>query len=347
MLIESTLPFLFPMSYLNPNGKRHCEVQVLLSQIADVRHKMHELYKIKRAGSGMLLHADTAGTPPEKDADANASFASKLVFAADKGRTDSVEKLIQTRFSSSGRHASLDQADDDGKTALFQASGRGYLPVVLALLDGRADPNVCHAQTAETPMSVAARKGHLDVLRALVAAGAAVSPRVPSDNTTPVWGAAMEGHADVVHFILQHGGNPNDRDATHTSALHQAAGKGSLETVDCLVACKADVSCRAAGPSEHTPLFYAAQYGHADVAEHLIYAGADPSTCDVSDGQAAISIAAEQGHLDVMKVLAAEGVRTVYPPVYLCGLSCACLCTCLGVGVRVCMCVRACACVLV
>ena len=40
--------------------KQHCEVQLVLQPVAVIRHGMHELYKVKRADSGVLLHADAA-----------------------------------------------------------------------------------------------------------------------------------------------------------------------------------------------------------------------------------------------------------------------------------------------
>lgn len=199
----------------------------------------------------------------------------------------------------------------------LQASGRGHLPVVLALLDAKADPNACHTVKHESPISIAARKGHLDVIRALLAAGASVSVRIPpcvdsrgSVGCTPLWAAAQNGFADVADLLLQQGADANESDSLDVSALHVAAARGSIRTVACLIANRANVSITSAPPAKHTPLFYAAQHGHADVAQHLIFAGADPATCDASDGQTAVSIAAECGNLQVMQVLVEEGAKT-------------------------------------
>ena len=120
----------------------------------------------------------------------------------------------------------------------------------------------------------------------------------------------FEGYADVVDLLLQAGADANDCNVMQVSALHVAAARGCVRTVVCLVAHRADISITSAAPAKHTPLFYAAQHGHATVAQQLIFAGADPSTCDASDGQTAVSIAAEFGNLKVMQVLVQEGANT-------------------------------------
>lgn len=43
----------------------HCEVQVVTAEIADVRNKMHEVYKVVRANDGSQLHSDVA--KPEEE----------------------------------------------------------------------------------------------------------------------------------------------------------------------------------------------------------------------------------------------------------------------------------------
>ena len=53
-------------------------------------------------------------------------------------------------------------------------------------------------------------------------------------------------------------------------------------------------------------LHYAAQDGHVDVAKVLIRNGADVNAKD-SDGETALHMAAEDGHVDVVKVLIQNG----------------------------------------
>lgn len=96
-----------------------------------------------------------------------------------------------------------------GGTALYQASGRGFLPVVLALLEAGAEPDHLGGGSGETPLSVAARKGHVSVVRALLSAKANPSATNPQDGTSPLYAASQVGYRDVVDLLIAHGANVN------------------------------------------------------------------------------------------------------------------------------------------
>ena len=53
--------------------------------------------------------------------------------------------------------------DLKGDTPLHEASGAGHVPVVAALLAGRANPNIANLDT-ETPLLRAARRGYSGVV---------------------------------------------------------------------------------------------------------------------------------------------------------------------------------------
>jgi ankyrin repeat protein len=63
-----------------------------------------------------------------------------------------------------------------------------------------------------------------------------MNPTAPHPGWTGLHAAARAGRADVVRLLLQHGAEPNVREAgDNTSALHWAAASGDVETVQALL----------------------------------------------------------------------------------------------------------------
>jgi 26S proteasome non-ATPase regulatory subunit 10 len=61
-------------------------------------------------------------------------------------------------------------------------------------------------------------------------------------------------------------------------------------------------------PNGWTPLFYAALFGHVDVAEVLLSKGADPNT-KVEKDVTPLVVARARGHTDFVKYLLAHGAK--------------------------------------
>ena len=83
--------------------------------------------------------------------------------------------------------------------------------------------------------------------------------------------------------------------------LHDAAGAGDFETVKKLLDDGASVDEKTVA----TPLYFAAQNGHADVVALLIERGADVN--GMSKFGAALHISARRGHIHIMEILLQNG----------------------------------------
>jgi hypothetical protein len=91
------------------------------------------------------------------------------------------------------------------------------------------------------------------------------------------------------------------------TALHRAAGNGSLECVELLLGNGACVRPAALSEEHQTALHWAAQPGHTAVAAALLAAGLDPAARD-ENGQRAADLAAAAGHAECAQLLVAGAV---------------------------------------
>jgi ankyrin repeat protein/uncharacterized glyoxalase superfamily protein PhnB len=92
----------------------------------------------------------------------------------------------------------------------------------------------------------ACASGEAEVVRRLLASDPTLArvsqPDAPHEGWTGLHAAAKAGHVDLVRTLLEHGADPNAREAgDNTSALHWAAAHGLLETVRVLLDAGADV----------------------------------------------------------------------------------------------------------
>ncbi|KAJ8396068.1 hypothetical protein AAFF_G00026000 [Aldrovandia affinis] len=125
--------------------------------------------------------------------------------------------------------------------------------------------------------------------------------------------AAREGKHRLVRKLIQKGYSTDVRDNRGWNPLHEAAFHGSYECARVLIRA-ARSSCRhrdyvnSLAHDSATPLFLAAQQGHARVVKALLQAGAD--TNRVTDDEAGPLFAAvDGGHIEVVELLVRNGAE--------------------------------------
>src|SRR5438046_8155031 len=99
-------------------------------------------------------------------------------------------------------------------------------------------------------------------------------------NDTRVADAAMQGSRDVVRSLLKQAADVNAAQGDGMTALHWAALKGDVEMADLLIYAGANLKAttRLGG---YTPLYMAGKSGSAPVIARLLKAGADPKSAAV------------------------------------------------------------------
>lgn len=168
-------------------------------------------------------------------------------------------------------------------------------------------------------LRVASFAGDLHEVEAMIFAGADVNS-LRDDHTTPLWFASAKGRLATVKILLQHGANPNLADKDGALPVMLAAQEGHVEIVKTLL--ESGSSADGCEPATVATLMYiAARKGGVGLLEYLLSkhapylsvptprASTANSDHDVkaSPIELALTLAIQQGHLDLVNVLLKYG----------------------------------------
>ena len=216
------------------------------------------------------LHlASAAGNAPivtrllDKGANPNAESetgVTPLMEAARSGSVDAVRALIARGAGVNARER------DRGQTALMWAVARQHPAVVQALLEHGAD---VHARTRARPLMVMLDQGP----RRTVKTSMQDARQIKVGGSTALVFAAEVGDAKSAQHLLAAGANVNDTAADGSSALVRAAFAGQPAVARVLIDAGADVNAAGAG---YTALHAAALRGDLATVNALLVTGADP-----------------------------------------------------------------------
>jgi ankyrin repeat protein len=126
-----------------------------------------------------------------------------------------------------------------------------------------------------------------------------------SPNDARVADAAMAGDREVVKSLLKQGADVNAAQGDGTTPLHWAARRGDVELAQMLIYAGANVraTTRLGG---WTPLLMAAQLGHPKMIETLLNAGSDLKTT-TAFGATPLMLASAAGNPEAVRLLLSKG----------------------------------------
>jgi ankyrin repeat protein len=160
----------------------------------------------------------------------------------------------------------------------------------------------------QTLLSAAVQIGDPELVRLLLAAGADPNRKHPDGTTALTWC----GNAEITALLLDAGASARHElgERMEYFSLQSAAEDGDLERLRLLLdrgGAECQLSRLTAGLA-WTPLHYAVNGGHREAAQLLIDAGADPDLFeDDLSFDTAISLAADRGDVEMVKLLLANG----------------------------------------
>ena len=148
--------------------------------------------------------------------------------------------------------------------ALVTGSLQGRLSLVRSMLERGADVNFVD-DNGFTALFNASQEGHLEIVDVLVAAGALVNWARKEDGGTALIIASNNGHHGVIRRLIRAGADVNqcETDEYAYSPLIKASGIGYLQCVDALLAAGADP--RYANPTGQTALDVAKHFKHTQI----------------------------------------------------------------------------------
>jgi ankyrin repeat protein len=223
----------------------------------------------------------------------NSFKESALTLACYKGNLEMVRFLLEAG-------ADHEHKTEEMHTALMEASMDGHLEVARLLIESGARVNM-PVDSFESPLTLAACAGHVELALLLLENGANIE-EVNDEGYTPLMEGAREGHEEMVALLLSQGSDINvqTEDAQET-ALTLACCGGFIDVADFLIRAGADIEAGAT-----TSLMEAAQEGHLDLCNMLLFHGANINACSLS-GDTALMYASENDHAQVVKLLLASG----------------------------------------
>jgi ankyrin repeat protein len=215
-------------------------------------------------------------------------------------------------FASLSASATFAQNQSQLNDALWHAASNGDLNEVERLVNVGANVNYENSATfGSTPLMVAAGNGYLNIVDYLVSHGANVNA-VAFLGSTALGGSLF--HFDVFQFLVIHGADVNSTTFSGETELMGAAADGCTKAIGILLNHGAQIDAR--DNSGETALMKGVsgvarsecseQNNNVDAMNALLDAGAQVNAED-NQGKTALMKAAEEGHLDIVKLLLAHG----------------------------------------
>lgn len=181
----------------------------------------------------------------------------------------------------------IDQADDDGLTALILAARTACSDIARLLIE--------HGANSLLALKIAIRNRDKGLVMALLECGIDVR-QADGDGLTALVFAAQKADPDIAKILLDHG-------ADGLAALQWSVKHNNIETVSALLSCGIDVNHEG---DDDAPIMLAARHGYREMLEYLLCQKAQINY--VSDkGNTVLITAAQAGHHEVVRLLLERG----------------------------------------
>ncbi|XP_061579044.1 ankyrin repeat domain-containing protein 50 [Cololabis saira] len=215
-------------------------------------------------------------------------------------------RAVCAALTERGSMARVGEMDIEGRTPLILAAQEGHWSTVKLLLDRRS-PIDHRAYDGHSALSAALLETHTDVAELLMKRGADTDVR-DAEGRALLYLLVLEARLDMATLLIEKGGVPlESRDSDGRTALHVACWQGCVEIVDLLLKHGANPNAR--DSQGRPPLHSVAWTGHTKVGHHLLQASGVNINLACHQGATALSIAAQEGHVNIVKILLESGAN--------------------------------------
>ncbi|XP_026152159.1 ankyrin repeat domain-containing protein 50 [Mastacembelus armatus] len=215
-------------------------------------------------------------------------------------------RAVCTALTEQGSMARVGEMDIEGRTPLILAAQEGHWSTVRLLLDRRS-PIDHRAYDGHSALSAAILEGHVEVAELLMRRGADTNVR-DAEGRPLLYLLVLEGRLDMAALLIDKGGVPlESRDSEGRTALHVASWQGCVEMVEVLL--KHGANPNAQDTEGRPPLHSVAWTGHAEVGRRLLEVSGVNIDLACHQGATALSIAAQEGHANIVAMLLERGAN--------------------------------------
>ncbi|XP_056145493.1 ankyrin repeat domain-containing protein 50 [Lampris incognitus] len=216
-------------------------------------------------------------------------------------------RTVCAALTERGSTARVGEMDIEGRTPLILAAQEDHCSTVRLLLDRRS-PIDHRAYDGHSALSAAILEGHAEVAELLMRRGADTDVR-DAEGRPLLYLLVLEDHLKMAALLVEKGGVPlESRDSEGRTALHVASWQGNVEAVGLLLRHGADSNAQ--DKEGRPPLHSVAWRGHAEVGQILLEAkGITVDLACCQQGATALSIAAQEGHTNIVAMLLEKGAN--------------------------------------
>ena len=229
----------------------------------------------------------------------------EFMSAARNGNSTKVQSLLDLGL------VDINRADENGKTALYEACKNGHLEVVQVLLNNSLiDLNKQEPDYGETPLYAASHRGFSHIVTNLIRMDQIDVNKSTKNRTTPLMASSASGHLFIVELLLTHP-NIDPNYATfkgQTSLFYLIIGQNVTRGLQGEIANRhlrcPIIDIQKIDEYEQSARMYAREKNLTEILEAFADRSSlmkDGHTCcsdQVNDG---LQIAAEQGNLKMLK----------------------------------------------
>ncbi|XP_062861971.1 ankyrin repeat domain-containing protein 50 [Trichomycterus rosablanca] len=205
------------------------------------------------------------------------------------------------------RKSPINHRDYDGHSALSAAALQGHGEVVELLLKRGADTDVRDAE-GRPLLYLLVLEGHLNISTLLIEKGGVSLESKDAEGRTALHVAAWHGDLNAIGLLLRYGADPNSLDSDGRPPLHSVAWRGHVGAGKLLLKArgiKIDLACKTQGA---TALSIAAQEGHTEIVAMLMEKGAKPDLVD-RYGRSPVKVAGKKGYFSIVRLLESFGAK--------------------------------------
>lgn len=183
----------------------------------------------------------------------------------------------------------------------YRNGGKGHITRMQAILERYVKDHIKGLPNGGPALITAIIDHDMGRIQRLISAGADPNTTDHSSHTVLSWAVYFE-NIKIIMLLLGAGADPNCLSIEPgLTLLMQAVSLDNKRIVGALIAAGANLDTQSA-PDGKTALMYAAQLGRHHIVEMLLAAGAAPNKRN-RDGNAALDLAQQHGHIEVAHVL--------------------------------------------